>query len=226
MQRIIQINIAGRVIPIEDNAYKLLSDYIEALERQFRGEEGNDEIIQDIEYRIAELFSIGLQNGAQAINKQDVQKVIDTLGPASEISGATNNYQTPKNLPVPYVIPTKQEQYEREHYGYRRIYRDPRDKMLGGVCSGLAKYFDMDPTIIRLIAVMLFLFGGIGFLAYIIAWIVIPVARTPYEFDSMNGGDPMTFHKMASNMQDELQDLKKRGEEMSRELKDFFSKKK
>src|ERR1043165_7979737 len=225
MQRIIQINIAGRIIPIEENAYKLLSDYINALERQFEGEEGKDEIIQDIEYRIAELFTIGLQNGAQAINKQDVQKVMDVLGPASEIGNASGSSPYSKNLPVPYVPKSKQEQYDREHYGYRRIYRDPYDKVLGGVCSGLAKYFDMDPTIVRLIAVVLFLVGGIGFLAYIIAWIVIPMPRTPYDFSSMNG-DPMTFHKMARNMQTELQDLKRRGEEMSRELRDFFSKKK
>lgn len=225
MQRIIQINIAGRVISIEDNAYSLLSDYISALERQFAGEEGNDEIIQDIEYRIAELFSIAMQSGSAAINKADVQKVIDTLGPASEIAG-DDSIPLPKNLPVVYAARARQEEYERSQYGYRRIYRSPQDKMIGGVCGGLARYFDVDPTIIRLIAVVLLLGFGIGLLAYIIAWIVIPVARTPHDLNYMNGGDPMDFHRMASNMQDELQDLKKRGEQMSRDLRDFFNKKK
>jgi phage shock protein PspC (stress-responsive transcriptional regulator) len=222
MQRIIQINIAGRVIAIEENAYNLLNDYISALETHFAGEEGNDEIIQDIENRIAELFSIAMQNGSAAINKADVQKVIDTLGPASEISGQ-EGYEEKKNLPVPYIAKAQQD-YERAHYGYRRIYRDPHDKMLGGVCSGIAKYFDMDPTIIRLIVVILFLCFGIGLLAYIIAWAVIPLPRTSFDMGYING-DPMTIHRMARNMQQELQDLKKRGEQMSRELRDFFSKK-
>ena len=225
MERIIQINIAGRVISIEDSAYILLSDYMGALERQFAQEEGNDEIIQDIEHRIAELFSIAMQSGSNAINKADVQKVIDTLGPASEIGGE-EYIPLPKNLPVVHAARARQEEYERRQYGYRRIYRDPQDKLIGGVCSGLARYFDVDPTIIRLIAVILLLGFGIGLLAYIIAWIVIPVARTPYDMNYMHGGDPMDIHKMASSMQDELQDLKKRGEQMSRDLRDFFNKKK
>lgn len=221
MQRIIQINIAGRVISIEENAYTLLNDYISALERQFAGEEGNDEIIQDIEYRIAELFSIAMQNGAVAINKDDVQKVIDTLGPAHELGGdGGTNYSAPRYLPVVY---TKQQQYEREQYGYRRIYRDANNKMIGGVCSGLAKYFDVDPTIVRLIAVITGFLAFAGVIAYLIAWAVIPQARSQYE---MSDGNPMNFHQVARNMQDELQDLKKRGEQMSRELRDFFNKKK
>ncbi len=223
MQRIIQINIAGRVISIEENAYSLLNDYITALEQQFAGEEGNDEIIQDIEYRIAELFSIAMQNGTAAINKADVQKVIDTLGPAHEIGGDdTGKSSATRHLPVLYTR-AKQEEYERKQYGYRRIYRDSNDKMIGGVCSGLAHYFDIDPTIVRLIAIILLLGFGIGGLAYIIAWIVIPQARSQYD---MKHGDPMNFHQMARNMQDEMQDLKKRGEQMSRELRDFFNKKK
>jgi phage shock protein PspC (stress-responsive transcriptional regulator) len=222
MQRIIQINIAGRVISIEENAYSLLNDYISALERQFAGEEGNDEIIQDIEYRIAELFSIAMQNGTAAINKADVQKVIDTLGPASEIGGGNpNTGSAARHLPIVYTA--KQEEQDREQYGYRRIYRDPHDKIIGGVCGGLARYFDVDPTIIRLIAVVLLLGFGIGLIAYIVAWIVIPQATTSYD---MKYGQPMDFHEMARNMQDELQDLKKRGEQMSRDLKDFFNKKK
>jgi phage shock protein PspC (stress-responsive transcriptional regulator) len=98
--------------------------------------------------------------------------------------------------------------------------------MLGGVCSGLANYFDIDPVIVRLIMVVLFLGAGIGLLAYIIAWIVIPLARTPEEVAYMTGGNPMTFNSMKKNVAFELQDLKKRGEEMSQELKEFFSKKK
>jgi phage shock protein C len=90
MQRIIQITIASRLIPIEEDAYLILRDYISSLERHFSGEDGKEEIIQDIELRIAELFNIRLQSGAHAIDKSDVVKLIDTLGPASALNDGSN----------------------------------------------------------------------------------------------------------------------------------------
>lgn len=231
MQRIIQINIAGRLIPIEEDAYLILKEYITALERQFAGEAGNDEIISDIESRIAELFEIRLSSGAHSIDRSDVEKVIETLGPASELND--ENGPTDRSM-IPYVPAQKQRTSNQNYSGYSnrqdytrdRLYRNPNDKVIGGVCSGLAAYFDIDPVIIRLIFVVLFLTFGMGGLAYIIAWMVIPVARTPEELSYMTNGRPMTFHDISRNVETELKDLKKRGEDMSRELKDFFSKKK
>lgn len=225
MQRIIQINIAGRVIPIEEDAYQILKDYLTSLERLFAGEEGNDEIIQDIEYRISELFSIRLQNGVPAIDRADVQKVIDTLGPANELGENSANTAKPSNLPVPYTRPSNKQEQQGQ-YPHRRLFRNTNDKVVGGVCSGLANYFDIDPVIVRLVFAILFFGLGIGLIGYVIGWIVIPAPRTPEEFAQMSGGRPMDFHTMATNMGEELQDLKKRGEQMSRDLRDFFSKKK
>lgn len=225
MQRIIQINIAGRIIPIEEDAFIVLKEYLNALERQFKGEEGEEEIVQDIESRIAELFGIRLQSGSPAIDRADVQKVIDTLGPASELNDHSNATPKGAGLPVPYTPPQSKQEKQQYRYTADRLYRNPNDKMLGGVCSGIGNYFDIDPVIVRLLFVVLALFG-MGVLAYIIAWIVIPMARTPEEMRYMGGGTPMNFHDISRNVNEELKDLKKRGEEMSRELKDFFSKKK
>jgi phage shock protein C len=222
MQRIVQINIAGRIIPIEEDAYQLIKDYITALERQFSGEQGKDEIIQDIEGRIGELFNIRLQSGSPAIDRADVQKVTDTLGPASELHDSA---QKTSNTNSSYSANTSQS-WQQYQYTRERLYRNPYDKVLGGVCSGIANYFDVDPVILRLIFAVLFLTFGIGFLAYIIAWIVIPVAKTPEELRYMSGGQHMTFDDIKRNMGEEMKDLKQRGEQMSRELKDFFSKKK
>lgn len=94
------------------------------------------------------------------------------------------------------------------------------------MCSGIASYFDIDTVIVRLIFLILFLTAGVGGIAYIIAWIVIPAARTPEQLHEMTGGEPMSFHDITQNMAEELKDLKKRGEQMSRDLRDFFSKKK
>ncbi|MEZ5017408.1 MAG: PspC domain-containing protein [Flavipsychrobacter sp.] len=218
MQKIIQINIGGRVIPIEEDAYKSLYDYLRALGRNFSSEEGKDEIIQDIENRIAELFATRLENGTAAIDREDVNKVIAILGRPSDLnnddSTSYTNYTTSSSTFSNYD----------NQYTSRRLFRNTRDKMLGGVCSGVASYFGIDPVIVRLVFAMLFL-AGIGFVAYILAWIIIPAAKTPADFAQMTG-EPMTFDTFKKNMTEELQDLKKKGEEMSNELKDFFNKKK
>ena len=221
MQRIIQINIAGRILPIEEDAYIILKEYITSLQRQFTGDDGK-EIIEDIENRIAELFGIRLQGGSPAIDRADVQKVIDTLGAAADLhDNPTGNTQS-SNSSYSYTS-TAQRPYPRSH---DRLLRDPYNKVFGGVCSGIAHYFDIDPVIIRLVMVVLFLTFGIGFIAYIIAWMVIPPARSMEELYNMNNSNPLTFHDITKNVESELQDLKRRGEQMSRELRDFFSKKK
>ena len=226
MQRIIQINIAGRILPIEEDAYVILKQYITSLERQFGADDGK-EIIEDIENRIAELFTIRLQGGAPAIDRSDVQKVIDTLGTASDLhDGHTNNNNTSQGSRQYTYNQYQQRSYERPYpYTHDRLLRDPYDKVAGGVCSGIAHYFDIDPVIVRLVMVVLLL-CGVGFIAYLIAWAVIPAAKSREELYNMNNGNPITFHDITRNVSDELQDLKRRGEQMSRELKDFFSKKK
>jgi phage shock protein C len=223
MQRIIQINIAGRIIPIEEDAYRLLNDYLNALSRHFSTEPGKDEIIDDIEGRIAELFMIKLQTGAAAVDKNDALKVIETLGAPS----ALNDGKDAQGIPVSHFPSVYTPNYSQgdPQYSSRRLYRNPNDKILGGVCSGVANYFDVDPVIIRLVFAILFLTAGIGLFAYILAWIIIPAARTPEELRYMSGGTPMNFDTIKRNMGDELQDLKMRGEQMSRELRDFFKKK-
>ena len=221
MQRILQINIAGRVLPIEEDAYVLLKNYITALERQFSGPDGKD-IVEDIENRIAELFSIRLQGGAPAIDREDVKKVTDTLGAPGDINdgapGNNNNYSSTNKT-------TNRGGQRQNFYSNNsgRLYRDPYDKVIGGVCSGIAHYFDIDPVIIRLIMGVLFLMFGIGFVTYILAWCIIPAARTPQD---LNYNNPMSFNDISNNVASELHDLKLRGEQMSRELKEFFSKKK
>ncbi len=222
MERIIQINIAGRMVPIEEDAYLVLKDYINSLERQFTGDDGK-EIIEDIENRIAELFAIRLESGAHSIVKADVQKVIETLGTANDLNDGRN---TTSNNRQQYSQNTGRQSYQGQTYTRARLLRDPYDKVIGGVCSGIGHYFDIDPVIVRLIMVVLFLTAGIGLLAYIIAWAVIPAARSREELHGMTNGSPVTFNDISRNVEAEMQDLKRRGEQMSRELKDFFSKKK
>lgn len=219
MQRIIQITLGGRVIPIEEKAYAELDNYITSLEKQFAGEPGRDEIILDIENRIAELFAIRLEGGTQAIDSSDVKMVVETLGQPGQLDSDMTGAKT------------GQSQQRQWHHGYepnsaRRLFRNPNDKMLGGVCSGIANYFNIDTVLVRLVFAIMFFTVGIGLFAYILAWIIVPVARTPQEMYNMSGAPAMDFETMKKNMTEELQDLKKRGEEMSKELKEFFRNKK
>jgi phage shock protein PspC (stress-responsive transcriptional regulator) len=153
------------------------------------------------------------------------------LGPASALNDGKDAVGNPANhFPAPYSTANgsrgsgKQQYYDG--YSSRRLFRNPNDRVFGGVCSGVANYFDIDPVIVRLVFAVMFLTAGIGLIAYIIAWIIIPAAKTPEDMRYMSGGAPMDFHTMKRNMAEEMQDLKIRGEQMSRDLRDFFSKKK
>lgn len=220
MQRIIQINIAGRILPIAEDAYSLLNEYIRSLKRQFTGEEGR-EIIEDIEHRISELFALKLESGAQAIDRTDVQNVISTLGAASDLSGDENStnsysYNTGGYATGAYNTSTNARPKQA------KLLRNPYDKVVGGVCSGMAHYFDIDPVIIRLIWAVLVLVGGVGVVAYIIAWAIIPAAKSPEELLYMSDSSATTINDITRNMNEELQDLKRRAERMSRDLASVF----
>lgn len=174
MKKIININLNGRVIPIEDTAYEKLQAYIESLRKYFAKEESRDEIINDIESRIAELLHEKVRKGAGSITDADIDEVATSMGRPEdfEAEDATENATTHS---------AQQEQSNKQQYSYSekktkgRLYRDTGDKFIGGVCSGIAAYLNVDPAIVRILfAIITFGGFGLGFLAYIILWIVLP----------------------------------------------------
>lgn len=182
MKKVININFQGRVIPIEETAYEILKQYIESLRRYFSNEEGRDEIINDIESRIAELFSERLKKGAICITDDDVQAVMASMGRPEDFdaeTGTTVNGGTTAGTGPQQQGPSQQSQSTGGgSYGTGpargRLYRNADDKIIAGVCSGLANYFHIDPVIMRIIFVVLFFTGGSGFLVYLILWIAVP----------------------------------------------------
>jgi phage shock protein PspC (stress-responsive transcriptional regulator) len=178
MKKVININFQGRVVPIEESAYEMLKQYTESLRRYFDKEEGRDEIINDIESRIAELFNDRLKKGATCITDEDVSKVIATLGRPEEFD-AEGVYETTTNESSSSQAYTESRPQAETTGGggytqSKRLFRNENDKILGGVCSGLANYLNIDPVISRIIFGLSFFVGGLGFLAYIILWIVVP----------------------------------------------------
>jgi phage shock protein PspC (stress-responsive transcriptional regulator) len=167
MKKIININLSGRVVPIEDSAYEKLQAYIDSLRKYFAREEGRDEIINDIESRIAELMSEKIRLGVASISEADVDQIIASMGRPEDFDAATIEDETFQ------AQPAKETYKEKKRRG--RLYRDTSDKFLGGVCSGIANYLNIDPAIVRILfAIITFGGFGLGILGYIILWLILP----------------------------------------------------
>ncbi len=186
MKKIININLSGRVIPIEDSAYENLQAYIESLRRYFANEESREEIINDIESRIAELMSEKVRKGADCITDENVEEIISSMGrpedfEAEDIADNSANMKQGQT--------TQQESSSSSSYSERkttrgRLYRDTGDKFVGGVCSGIAAYLNVDPAIVRILfAIITFGGFGLGFVAYILLWIILP----PKDLEGYSG---------------------------------------
>src|SRR4051794_17079330 len=173
MKKVININFQGRVIPIEETAYDILKQYVDSLRRFFANEDGRDEIINDIEGRIAELFGETLKKGNICITDEDVNGIIASMGRPEDFEAEEAKVQSQLSGEG-----TKEQSsgYQRAESAPRgRLYRDESDKLLGGVCAGLANYLRMDPSIVRILfAIITFGGFGAGVLIYILLWIILP----------------------------------------------------
>jgi len=171
MKKVININFQGRVIPIEETAYEILKQYIESLRQFFANEEGKDEIINDIESRIGELFGEQLKKGSACITDADVQTIINSIGRPEDFEA--DDATSAKTDNGAYA--DSRTKYQSATGPRGRLYRDENDKLIGGVCAGLANYFRIDPSIMRILfAVITFGGFGTGFLIYILLWIILP----------------------------------------------------
>jgi phage shock protein PspC (stress-responsive transcriptional regulator) len=177
MKKIININLSGRVVPIEDSAYESLQRYIESLRRYFATEEGRDEIINDIESRIAELMNDKIKKGASAITDNDVEEIINSMGRVEDFEKEDVQDNAATTATSAGQSTSQNESYTRtESKRFKgRLYRDSSDKMIGGVCAGMANYMNVDPAIVRLLfAIITFGGFGMGFFIYILLWIILP----------------------------------------------------
>ena len=175
MKKVININFQGRVIPIEESAYDMLKQYVESLRKFFANEEGRDEIINDIEGRIAELFGESLKKGSTCITDIDVNHIIESMGRPEDFEGEEGNVHSQLEGEQTKQKNTGGQSFESATFAPRgRLYRDETDKILGGVCGGLASYLRIDPTIVRLVFALVAFAGGGGILLYILLWVILP----------------------------------------------------
>ena len=178
MKKVININFQGRILPIEEMAYENLKQYIESLRTYFEQEEGKDEIINDIECRVAELCEDRLKKGAVCITEQDIDLIITSIGrPADfeaqdgfEANTTSNNTSNTTSNTGTNQAQSNAQNADGQTY-QKRLYRDEQNKVLGGVCAGIANYLNLDPILVRVLWILLF---GISFFAYLLLWIAVP----------------------------------------------------
>ena len=171
MKKVININFQGRVIPIEESAFELLKAYTDSLRRCFAQEEGKDEIINDIESRIAELFGEALKKGSVCITDDQVNAIIDNMGRPEDLEQGT----AASGTTAPTGNSSGSQSAQQGPRG--KLFRDENDKIVGGVCSGIANYFGIDPAIVRVVFVVATIGWGTGVLLYFVLWAVLPGSK-------------------------------------------------
>ena len=180
MNKTVSISLAGFSFIIEEQAYEKLNAYLQALRNSLEKDEA-DEVMYDIEIRIAEIFRENLDK-REVVNSDDVEKVIAQLGTPEAIEGQ-NEEDAEQEIP--------QEKTRKE------LFRDMKRGKIAGVCAGLAQYFGMDISLMRIIWILVFIFtvGFVSVVAYVILWIVLPEAETASDFLKMQG-KPINFDSL------------------------------
>ncbi|QMU27917.1 PspC domain-containing protein [Adhaeribacter radiodurans] len=294
MKKNISINLQGLIFHIEEDGYEQLRQYLAAIKTYFSNYAGHEEIVADIEGRIAEVFSGKLNPGKQVITQEDVQTLIAQMGSVQDFAqleeeedlnqkysstqstSESFNQTTSDNTqsgPIPNQGPKRlfrdetrkviggvsagmanylgidplwirlvfvlffllgiftagvsagfvafiyvicwialPKSYTLAEVNAKKLFRDPEDKKLGGVCSGLALYFGMDVGIVRLIFLLSVLFGGLGIPIYIVLWLVVPLATTITDRVQMQG-NPVTLSGIEESLKNNLRMRDENGQE-------------
>lgn len=171
MKKTTTVSLSGSIFTLEEDAFYVLNGYLKRLEFHFSKEEGKQEIISDIETRIAEHLRETIKTENQAVDINEINRVIKIMGEPGEIEGEEN----------------MKNDYQNDYRSYRRLYRDIDDKVLGGVCAGMGHYWRIEPLLFKVLFILTLFWGGLGLITYIILWIVVPPALTTSQKLEMKG---------------------------------------
>ena len=271
MKRTISINISGILFHVEEDGYDLLKNYLTTINNYFSTYEDSQEITNDIESRIAEVFLSKLTPSQQVITRENVDAVITAMGSVEDFAAEAVLEDEPafqRQAAYHKVPPYEAEERKRlyrdtqrkilggvaagvAHYfkvdplwvrvllllllftdafltfgalstitlisyvvlwivlpgrddltvdtKIKKLFRNPDDQVIGGVCGGIAAYFGLDVTLVRILFVASIFFGGAGFIAYIVLWIITPAAVTLTDKMQMKG-EPVTLSNIESSI--------------------------
>ncbi len=209
MKTTITINLGGLVFHIDDDAYEMLNTYLIAVEKQFVSEDERNEIMSDIEARLSELFAETLGQKRDVIMKDDVLKVIKIMGEPEDFMDEETKKEPVDSASWKSKRTCPSGRRERMNYkSTKRLYRDPDNRILGGVCGGLSAYFNTDPILFRILFILISLGMGSGLIIYIILWIAIPEATTTAQRLEMRG-EAITIENIKRAVREEFENIKK-----------------
>ena len=184
------ISLGGPLFHVELPAFTQLKDCLSDLRQGLRGTEGREDVLQEVEYRFAELFTAFMEGSHRAVvTLGDVEKACAQLGAPSEYRGpedqdrpsANKSPQSPKN---------------------RRLTRDPDDRMVAGVAAGIAHRFGVEPILIRALFIVLGIFCT-GIILYVILWSIMAKARSASDRLAIKG-NPVAFDAIKETVEDQL----------------------
>ena len=189
-------NLGGNACYIDEDAAEVLKNYLDSLRKHFGESASTNEVMNDIEMRLWEIFNEHKRYGMQVVSMQEVDEAIAVLGKVEDFGSiddkesdtkeaATNNSRDNVNnngASAPL--------YPEEDFIKKKLFRNPDDKIIGGVASGLGTYLDISPMWMRIIFLIFFLFTGYGIIVYLVMWLIIPMARTAAQRLEMRGIRP------------------------------------
>lgn len=177
MKKTFTINLGGKIFNIDDDALDILQKYINTLKAHYSQDEDGDEIMHDIESRLAELFTeYQKQDRREVVTATDTEQAISVMGKPEDIFEEENT----RELEQEQTTSTNSSQP-------KKLFRDPNDRILGGIASGMAAYLGLPVTLTRVCFLVLMLAYGVFFIIYIIMWILVPQAVTPHQKLQMRG---------------------------------------
>ena len=174
MKKTISINIGGNIFHIEEEGYNKLKSYLDSVYAFFSTFEDSKEITDDIENRIAEKFYSELKKNKEAISAKQVNELIASMGTVADFEATLEDEPVEQKQKEPKKTESEESKSSESTSESKRFYRNSKEKILGGVGSGMAHYFSVDPIWTRLFWVFFTMAFGIGLVVYIVLWIVIP----------------------------------------------------
>jgi len=197
MKKTIRININGLIFNLDEDAYDKLQKYLGSITNKFLNTEDGNEVIADVEARVAELFTEKVGDRKEVINMEDIDYIIEIMGQPEDFDEVIDE-EYAENQDSTY-----------KNKASKRVYRNPDDKVLSGLASGIASYFNIDPIVVRAIFVLATLFYGTSILIYILLWIIIPEATTTSQKLEMRGED-VNLSNIEKSIKEEFTNVKSR----------------
>jgi phage shock protein PspC (stress-responsive transcriptional regulator) len=205
MNKVVTIHLDGIAYQLEESAYNALQAYLDDAKAKLANNPDKEEIVSDLEQAIGAKLSAHLSANKNVLTQSDIDEVLTEMGPVAA-EGAIPEGSAASD------IPGGEKGWGWPSHG-KRLYRISEGRWIAGVCTGLAAYFDVDVTLVRILFVVAtFLLHGLGGLVYIILMIFVPRARTPKEYQNASGIPPVTAQELVDRARKSVEDFANSGE--------------